>query len=86
MAQYRSDVKKIDCIEAAKHFQINGHQFEIHGKLTIIEKIEKNMDKEQLTMFMEKREDFWMSKLKTINPYGLNRSFNHPQLATGIMH
>ena len=85
MAQYRSDIKKSDCIEAAKHFQSDGHQFHQHGKFTIIEKIEKNMNKEQLTLFMEKREDFWMSKLKTLHPLGLNRCFNHPQLTTGIM-
>ena len=64
MAQYRSDIKKSDCIEAVKHFQSDGHQFHQHEKFTIIEKIEKNMNKEQLTLFMEKREDFWISKLK----------------------
>ena len=85
MAQYRSDIKKTNSIEAAKHFQTAGHDFTKHGRFTIIEKIEKQLDDDTLTIFMEKREDFWMSKLKTIYPLGLNKSFNHPQWTTGIM-
>ena len=85
MAQYRSDIKKPNSIEAAKHFQTAGHDFTKHGRFIIIEKIEKELHDDTLTIFMEKREDFWMSKLKTIHPLGLNKSFNHPQWTTGIM-
>ena len=59
MAQYRSDVKKTDSIEAA-------HE---HGKFTIIERIEKEMEPNALRIFMEQRKDFWMSRLKTIYPH-----------------
>ena len=56
MAQYRSDVKNSDSIEAAKHFQKPGHSFQEHSKFTIIDRIEKEMEPNALRIlriFME---------------------------------
>ena len=79
---HRSDAKKADSIEVDKHFFDNkDHSFEKHAKITLIERLRnpENMTKEEITYNLEKREDFWMLKLNTLQPDGFNVSLNHPQ-------
>ena len=78
-------MKRIDVIPAIRHFSQTGHNFEHDAKFTIIEQI-RNLNKEKqkkTRKILEHREDFWMLKLKTLQPYGLNDKLNHPQEVAG---
>jgi hypothetical protein len=77
---HRTDSKKPNSIPVDQHFATAGHDFYKHAKITLIEKIENttNMTKEEITYTLEKREDFWMIKLNTLNPDGFNQGLNFP--------
>ena len=79
---HRHDAKKPDSIMIDKHFyETPGHDFEKHAKITLIEQLRnaENMTKEEITFNLEKREDFWMIKLNTLQPDGFNIALNHSQ-------
>ena len=75
---HRKDVSSVTGIPACKHFNETGHNFNSHAKFTIIEQLEKtkNLDKETLTKRLKLRENFWIKKLKTLTPNGLNQELN----------
>ena len=76
---HRSDAKKVDSIPVDKHFLEPGHDFDRDFRLIIIEQIgSKNMTKEQIRETLLRREDFWMLKLKTLQPTGFNERLNYP--------
>ena len=54
-------MKKANAIAAFKHFTNNEHTFSKHGKFIVIEQLRNT------------RENFWIKKLKTLTPYGLNQ-------------
>ena len=65
-----------ETIPADKHFT-NGHTFNKEAKFTIIEQI-KNSKKsltETRTIIL-KRENFWIQRLRTLTPSGLNQELN----------
>ena len=67
-----------------KHFQMPGHNFNTHAKFTIIEEVyKKSLSKLKIRRLLEHREDFWILKLQTLFPQGLNISLNYPQDTTG---
>ena len=73
------DVHRIDAILAKRHFNCPNHDFNREAKFTVIKEL-KNTDtfnKKKVKYILEKREDFWMIKLKTIHPDGLNDGLNH---------
>ena len=79
---HRSDAKRPDSIMIDKHFfETPGHDFEKHAKIILIEQLtnSSHMTKEEITLNLERREDFWMLKLNTLIPDGFNVSLNHPQ-------
>ena len=56
----------------------------VHSKFTIIEQIyNKSLSKSKIRSLLEHREDFWILKLQTLSPQGLNISLNYPQDTTG---
>ena len=56
----------------------------VHSKFTIIEEIyNKSLSKSKIRSLLEHREDFWILKLQTLSPQGLNISLNYPQDTTG---
>ena len=56
-----------------------GHDFDRDFKLIVIEEIEdKNMTKEQVRETLLRREDFWVLKLKTLEPRGFNERLIYP--------
>ena len=64
-------------MEACKHFNNNEHTFSKHGKF-IIEQL-RNINiipTETLKLRLKERENFWIKKLKTLTPYGLNQELN----------
>ena len=71
---HRSASKKQESIAVDQHFATNGHNFTKHARVTLIEKV-----KEEITMTLERREDFCMQKLNTITPDGFNQELNFPR-------
>ena len=67
-----------DSIPACKHFHGDGHDFNRDAKFTIIEQIRdvNQKSKEQINHTILKRENFWITKLKTLTPYGFNQELN----------
>ena len=75
---HRKYFKKPNGIEACKHFNNNEHTFSKHGKFIIIEQL-RNINTtptETLKLRLKERENFWIKKLKTLTPYGLNQELN----------
>ena len=65
-----------DTIPAAKHFSVN-HEFNRDAKFTIIEQIKDNSKtQEEKRSILLRRENFWIIKLKTLTPLGLNQELN----------
>ena len=79
---HRNDVWRIDGPPCDKHFQMLGHNFNAHAKFTIIEEVYKSLLKLKICSLLEHR-DFWILKLQTLSPQGLNISLNYPQDTTG---
>ena len=53
-------------------------------KWQIIERVyNKSLSKLKIRSLLEHREDFWILKLQTLSPQGLNISLNYPQDTTG---
>ena len=71
------DTKSKNNILACKHFQEPNHEFQRHAKFTLIEKITKKFaSTAQLRLLLKKGENFWILKLKTLYPDGLNQELN----------
>ena len=81
---HRNDVWRTDAPPCVKHFQIPGHDFNPHVKFTIIEEVcNKSLSKLEIRSLLEHTEDFWILKLQTLSPQGLNISLNYPQDTIG---
>ena len=63
-----------------KHFAQEGHDFNKHARFTIIEQIRSHKSNSKLEnrRLLEQREDYWMIRLQTIKPHGMNDSPNDP--------
>ena len=76
---HRKDIKKTPkAIEACKHFNNNEHTFSKHGKFIIIKRLRNivTTPTETLRLRLKERENFWIIKLKTLTPHGLNQQLN----------
>ena len=81
---HRNDVWRTEGPPCDKHFQKKNHEFNTHAKFTVIEKLEHvPTDKKKTRTLLERKEDQWMLRLKTIIPQGLNIGLNYPQDTTG---
>ena len=79
MNGHRSDAKKGDKLAVDTHFSQPGNNFDRDARFTIIEKVKKsNLQQEELTNLLLRREDFWMEHLQTIQPLGFNSGLNFP--------
>ena len=76
---HRKDVNNPKAISACSHFKIHGHNFMKHAKFTLIGQLTKisNVSKDTLRLRLKLREDFWIIKLETIAPKGLNQELNN---------
>ena len=73
----RKDVKDSKAILADKLFQKTGHRFNEHARFTIIDRLTKtNLDKEILRECLIQRKNFWIQKIETLYPKGLNQEPN----------
>ena len=60
-----------------KHFALPGHDFNKHARFTLIEQInDRNMSKSEARRLLEDREDYWMTRLRTLQPEGMNDHLN----------
>jgi hypothetical protein len=55
----------------ARHFNSKGHSIKCL-RATILETIPKNPESELTTSFRRRREYYWLHKLRTLEPIGLN--------------
>ena len=76
---HRKDVYNPKAIPACHHFKIHGHNFMKHTKFTLIEQLTEisHVSKHILRLRLKRREDFWIIKLKTLAPKGLNQELNN---------
>ena len=49
------------------------HNFQQHAEFALIEQIRKQITAQEIRKFTKKRENFWILKLKTLQPDGLNK-------------
>ena len=54
------------------------HTFHKHGKFILIEQLNniKNTSTEVLKQRLKDRENYWIKRLKTLTPFGLNQELN----------
>lgn len=77
--KHRSDANnpKPDTIPACKHFSNTHHNFNRDAIFTIIEKIEdQTKTPEEKHNIILRRENFWITKLQTLKPKGMNQELN----------
>ena len=70
---HRKDVNNPKAIPACNHFKIHGHNFMKHAKFTLIEQLSKDT----LRLWLKQREEFWIIKLATLAPKGLNQQLSN---------
>ena len=58
---------------ACKHFNKTNNNFQQHAEFTLIEQIKKQTTTEETRTLLKRRENFWVLKLKTLYPDGLNQ-------------
>ena len=83
---HRKEISREDSgIPATRHFRGAEHDFNELATFTIIEQLKNTVTpKKYKRARLEKREDFWMIKLQTLKPLGLNQELNHPQGTSGL--
>ena len=71
---HRKDVKDSKAILADELFQKNCHRFNEQARFTIIDRLTNtNVDKEILRECLIQRKNFWIQKIETLYPKGLNQ-------------
>ena len=75
---HRYDVTSPTGLMFDKHFNQEGHNFDHHARFILIEQVKNhnNFTKLENRRILEEREDFWIQKLKTLAPFGLNNRLN----------
>ena len=58
---------------ACKHFNKPNNNFQQHAEFPLIEQIKKQTTTKETRTLLERRENFWVLKLKTLYPDGLNQ-------------
>ena len=79
--KHRNDSKKEGTIAIDQHFREPGHTFDDFRMIVIEEITDQNLTKEQIRHTLLQREDFWITKLQTLEPNGFNDRLNFPHAA-----
>ena len=76
---HRKDVNNPKSTPGDFHFRKLGHSFNLHAKFTLFEQLSTChiTDKQTLKFWLKSREDFWIQKLETQTPKGLNQELNN---------
>ena len=74
MNNHRKDVTDPNALPVHKHFTLTGHDFNKNAKFILIEKLTNanKVAKENLKERLKNRENFWIIKLRTLTPNGIN--------------
>ena len=79
---HRHDVNSPTGLAFDRHFDQPGHNFDHDARFILIEQItNRTLSKEETRKLLEQREDFWMQRLQTLAPKGLNDRLNSPAKA-----
>ena len=63
MNTHRNDVWRTDGLPCDKHFEMPGHNFNIHAKFAIIKEVyNKSLSKLKIDNLLKHIEDFWILK------------------------
>ena len=75
---HRYDVNQPTGLSFDKHFSTPGHSFDHDARFILLEQIKnhRSLPKEEIRSIMEQREDYWVRRLKTLSPQGLNDKLN----------
>ena len=73
---HRKDAKSQASILACKHFNEQNYNLHQHAEFTLIKQIKKQTTAEETRTLLKGRENFSVSKLKTLYPDGLNQELN----------
>ena len=74
---HRKDANKSSSIPVCLHFNNTSHNLNRDAKFIIIEQLKSfEGDKELLRSRLQRRKDFWIRELKTLQPLGLNMELN----------
>ena len=75
---HRKDFKNLNAIPVFKHFNRHDLDFNNHGKIIIIEQVRniRTTSTETLKERLKQQENFWIMKLETLAPLGLNQDLN----------
>ena len=74
---HRHDVTSPNGCPFDKHFALPRHDFNQHARFTLIEQInDKGLTKAETRELLEDRGDYWMLRLQTLNPNGMNNHIN----------
>ena len=75
---HRKDVNNPKAIPACHHFKIHGHNFMKRAKFTLKGQLTNiaNVSKDTLRLRLKRREDFWIIKIETLDPKGINQELN----------
>ena len=71
LSDHRKDAKSQALILVCKYFNKQNHNFQKHAEFTLIEQIKSKQE------HLRRRENFWVLKLITLYPDGLNQELNN---------
>ena len=75
---HRKDIKNPNAIKACKHLNNWNNVFHKHRKFILIEQLNniKNTSTEVLKQRLKDRKNYWIKRIKTVTPFGLNHELN----------
>ena len=75
---HTKDIKDPKAVSVNEHSNQTGHNFNLHAKFIIIEQLQdiEKTSNEIVKERLKTRETFWIKKLKTLTPSGLNQNLN----------
>ena len=78
MNNHRKNVEDPKAIPVGKCFNQIGHNFNLHAKFIIIEQLQdiEKTSNEMLKERLKTKKNFYIKKIKTLTPSGLNQDLN----------
>ena len=74
---HRKKIYKADAIPALRHFAMKDHIFNRDASFIIVEQIRKStLSRDTMKNLLKERENFWILKLETLKPKGINQELN----------
>ena len=75
---HRKDSKDKKSNSGMQTFKNSNHNFQRNAKLALVKQITKTFTTtKELRLLLKERENFWILKLKTLHPDGLNQELNN---------